>query len=89
MSEGREGAAYYNDHMEIHRPEEGRVTPNDPDVPFDDNYTCEHCGKKYRTNERLFYKRHIDELQTRCSKFTPGHGPAAHPSLSKIAVTKF
>ena len=81
MSEGKEGRQYYNDHTDINRPVDGCATPDEPDVPYDDNFECKHCGKKYRTTQRLYYKRHMDELETRCPKYKPE--PAPHPALSK------
>ena len=68
-SEGQEGIKYYGQHVDIEKPD-GRDTPTNSDVPFDTNYTCKHCGKTYRQNQRLYYKRHIEHPEQRCPKFS-------------------
>lgn len=68
-SEGQEGMKYYDRHVDIDRPN-GRDTPENSDVPFDTNYKCEHCGRMYRRNQRLYYKRHIEHPEQRCPKFS-------------------
>lgn len=68
MSEIREGKEYYKDHIEVQVPNDG-PTPEESEVPLDDNYKCPLCGKTYRENQRLYFKRHVDELQYRCPKY--------------------
>ena len=68
MSEIREGKGYYNDYIEVEVPESG-PTPEETEVPLDNHYRCPFCGKTYHKNQRLYFKRHIDELWIRCPKY--------------------
>lgn len=81
-SEGQEGRKYYAQHAGIDQPD-GRNTPKESNVPFDTNYTCKHCGKMYRQNQRLYYKRHIEHLEQRCPKFSQTECNKEHFDISK------
>lgn len=68
MSEIREGRGYYDDHIEVQVPKDG-PTPEESEVPLDNNYSCPHCGKTYHKNQRLYFTRHMEKLQYRCPKY--------------------
>lgn len=68
MSEIREGRGYYNDYTKVQVPEDG-PTPEETEVPLDNNFKCPFCGKIYHKNQRLYFKRHLDELRYRCPKY--------------------
>lgn len=86
ISEGQQGINYYQEHTDIDRPD-GRVTPEGGAVPFDENYKCTYCGKRYRKNQRLYYTRHMEELEQRCPKYVQSQStadPKDNNDLSKI-----
>jgi hypothetical protein len=68
MSEIREGRGYYNAYFEGQVPEDG-PTPEETEIPLDNHYSCPLCGKTYHENQRLYFKRHMDELRDRCPKY--------------------
>ena len=68
MSEIREGKGYYKDHVEMQIPEDG-PTPEESEFPLDGNFKCNFCGKTYHKDQRLYFKRHMEELMQRCPKY--------------------
>ena len=73
ISAGTEGRQYYEQYTDIQHPD-GRQTPESSKAPLDENYKCHHCGRIYHSDQRLFYVRHMAELQRRCPNCNGGSG---------------
>lgn len=71
ISAGTEGKQYYEQYTDIQHPD-GRQTPESSKAPLDENYKCHHCGRIYHSDQRLFYARHVTELQQRCPNYCNG-----------------